>query len=87
MHNISALDALYEVDSPLTDVDKPANPVARLLEMAGNQANNAMCKLAYLAGIKNAPADDQYRQLDTTNLSTLLSSAQDAGYDVEIVKL
>ncbi|WP_287813703.1 XRE family transcriptional regulator [Pseudomonas sp.] len=87
MHNISVLNALYEVESPPADARESTHPVAHLLERVGNQAQDALCKLAYLAGIKNAPADDHYRQLDTTNLSTLLSSAREAGYDVEIVKL
>lgn len=50
-------------------------------------ASAAFDKLAYLAGIKNAPADDKYSQLNKSNLSELLSSAKQAGYDIEIVSL
>lgn len=52
-----------------------------------NAATAAFDKLAYLAGIKNAPADDKYAQLNTSSLSELLSSAKKAGYDIEIVNI
>ncbi|WP_241521570.1 hypothetical protein [Chimaeribacter arupi] len=52
-----------------------------------NAATAAFDKLAYLAGIKNAPADDKYAQLNTSSLSELMKSAKNAGYDIEVVNL
>ena len=37
------------------------------------------------AGIKNAPADDKYQKLNTSNLTSLLESAKLLGYDIEVV--
>ncbi|MBJ2119096.1 MULTISPECIES: XRE family transcriptional regulator [Proteus] len=48
---------------------------------------DALDKLAYLAGIKNAPADDKYLKLNTTNLDELKKSAKLLGYDIEIVSI
>ncbi|CRL62951.1 XRE family transcriptional regulator [Proteus vulgaris] len=48
---------------------------------------DALDKLAYLAGIKNAPADDKYLKLNTTNLDALKESAKLLGYDIEIVSI
>lgn len=50
-------------------------------------AKDAFDKLAYLAGIKNAPADDKYSKLNTSNLDSLLESANLLGYDIEIVSV
>ncbi|MFU9002997.1 XRE family transcriptional regulator [Proteus sp. TSJ240517] len=50
-------------------------------------AKDAFYKLAYLAGIKNAPADDKYSKLNTSNLDSLLESANLLGYDIEIVSV
>ncbi|MFS3860279.1 XRE family transcriptional regulator [Proteus mirabilis] len=50
-------------------------------------ATEALDKLAYLAGIKNAPADDKYLKLNTTSLDALLKSAKSLGYDIEVVGL
>lgn len=50
-------------------------------------AKDAFDKLAYLAGIKNAPADDKYSKLNTSNLDSLLESANSLGYDIEIVSI
>ncbi|HCT8174680.1 XRE family transcriptional regulator [Proteus mirabilis] len=50
-------------------------------------ATEALDKLAYLAGIKNAPADDKYLKLNTTSLDALLKSAKSLGYDIEVVSL
>ncbi|CRL64222.1 XRE family transcriptional regulator [Proteus penneri] len=44
-------------------------------------------KLAYLAGIKNAPADDKYLKLNTINLDELKKSAKLLGYDIEVVSI
>ncbi|WP_311748158.1 XRE family transcriptional regulator [Proteus penneri] len=48
---------------------------------------DALDKLAYLAGIKNAPADDKYLKLNTTNLDELKKSAKLLGYDIEIISI
>lgn len=48
---------------------------------------DALDKLAYLAGIKNAPADDKYLKLNTTNLDALKESAKLLGYDIETVSI
>lgn len=48
-------------------------------------ATETVDKLAYLAGIKNAPADDKYQKLNTSNLTSLLESAKLLGYDIEVV--
>ncbi|XOY30116.1 XRE family transcriptional regulator [Proteus cibi] len=50
-------------------------------------AKDAFDKLAYLAGIKNAPADDKYLKLNTSNLDSLIESAHSLGYDIEIVSI
>lgn len=50
-------------------------------------AKDAFDKLAYLAGIKNVPADDKYSKLNTSNLDSLLESANLLGYDIEIVSV
>lgn len=50
-------------------------------------AKDALDKLAYLAGIKNAPSDDKYSKLNTSNLDSLLESANLLGYDIEIVNV
>ncbi|MDC9751101.1 XRE family transcriptional regulator [Proteus mirabilis] len=50
-------------------------------------ATEALDKLAYLAGIKNAPADDKYLKLNTTSLDALLKNAKSLGYDIEVVSL
>lgn len=50
-------------------------------------AKDAFDKLAYLAGIKNAPADDKYSKLNISNLDSLLESANLLGYDIEIVSV
>ncbi|MCT6516430.1 MULTISPECIES: XRE family transcriptional regulator [Enterobacterales] len=52
-----------------------------------NVATDTLDKLAYLAGIKNAPADDKYLKLNTTNLDALLKSAKSLGYDIEVVSI
>ena len=50
-------------------------------------AKDALDKLAYLEGIKNAPSDDKYSKLNTSNLDSLLERANLLGYDIEIVNV
>ncbi|WP_019363128.1 hypothetical protein [Pseudomonas asplenii] len=88
MSKLSEIAALYR-QSPVvaenTEIEVEGNSFTELVLQTKKSASAAFDRLAYLAGIKSAPADDKYRLLDTSSLGGLLSSARRAGYDVEVV--
>ncbi|EYU16231.1 MULTISPECIES: hypothetical protein [Photorhabdus] len=88
MSNLSEIASLYK-QAPVVVEEKnvEGNSFTDMILQTKNAATAAFDKLAYLAGIKNAPADDKYAQLNTSSLSELLSSAKKAGYDIEIVNI
>ncbi|MCC8463315.1 MULTISPECIES: XRE family transcriptional regulator [Photorhabdus] len=88
MSNLSEIASLYK-QTPVVVEEKnvEGNSFIDMILQTKNAATAAFDKLAYLAGIKNAPADDKYAQLNTSSLSELLSSAKKAGYDIEIVNI
>ncbi|OWO81389.1 XRE family transcriptional regulator [Photorhabdus luminescens] len=88
MSKLSEIASLYK-QYPVVVEEKnvEGNSFTDMILQTKNAATAAFDKLAYLAGIKNAPADDKYAQLNTSNLSELLSSAKKAGYDVEVVNI
>lgn len=87
MNKLSEIASLYKKPPDIAEKNVEGNSFTDMILQTKNAASAAFDKLAYLAGIKNAPADDKYSQLNTSNLSELLNSAKQAGYDIEIVSL
>ncbi|MFT4271414.1 MAG: XRE family transcriptional regulator [Pantoea sp.] len=87
MKNIDNISNLYQNPPKEINKDLEGNSFTDMILQTKSVASAAFDKLAYLAGIKNAPADDKYAQLDTTNLSALLKSAEGLGYDIEVVNI
>jgi len=87
MIKLSEVARMYKDAPVIVDKDIETNVFTDMILQTRNATTAAIDKLAWLAGIKNAPADDKYAQLNTSNLCTLLSSAQEAGYDIEIVNI
>ncbi len=87
MSKLSEIASLYKTPPDVAEKSVEGNSFTDMILQTKNAASAAFDKLAYLAGIKNAPADDKYAQLNTSNLNELLSSAKKAGYDIEIVSL
>ncbi|WP_017906493.1 hypothetical protein [Pseudomonas asplenii] len=88
MSKLSEIAMLYRhppVAAGGADMEVEGNSFTELVLQTKKSASAAFDKLAYLAGIKSAPADDKYGRLDTSSLGSLLSSARQAGYDVEVV--
>lgn len=87
MSTLSEIAGLYKTPPDVAEKSVEGNSFTDMVLQTKSAASSAFDKLAYLAGIKNAPAGDKYSQLNTSNLSELLSSAKQAGYDIEIVNL
>lgn len=88
MNKISEIAKIYK-DTPiiLEDDNLKNNSFIDIVLNTTDVAVSAFDKLAYLAGIKNAPADDKYASLNMSNLNSFLDSAKEAGYDVEIISI
>lgn len=88
MTKISEIAKIYK-DTPiiLEDDNLKNNSFIDMVLNTTDVAVSAFDKLAYLAGIKNAPADDKYTSLNMSSLSSFLDSAKEAGYDIEIVAI
>ncbi|HIE5375135.1 TPA: XRE family transcriptional regulator [Proteus mirabilis] len=87
MDKLNDITQLY--NNPLKDVKHNIvnHRFTDMMLQTKTVATEALDKLAYLAGIKNAPADDKYLKLNTTSLDALLKSAKSLGYDIEVVSL
>lgn len=87
MSKINEVSRLYKSPKPAIENNVEGNSFTDMVLQTKSAATAAFDKLAYLAGIKNAPADDKYSQLNTSSLSELMKSAKSAGYDIEVVNL
>lgn len=87
MSKVNEIADLYKSPKNVDVKDVEGNSFTDMLLQTKSVATAAFDKLAYLAGIKNAPVDDKYAQLNTSNLSELMKSAKNAGYDIEIVNI
>ncbi|WNN46194.1 MULTISPECIES: XRE family transcriptional regulator [Winslowiella] len=87
MNTLSEVAKMYKHAPQVVDQEIDTNVFTDMILQTKNATTAAIDKLAYLAGIKNAPADDKYAKLNTSNLCSLLSSAKEAGYDIEIVNI
>ncbi|AJC64911.1 hypothetical protein [Dickeya zeae] len=87
MSKANDIASLYKTPKMVNSNGVEGNSFIDMLLQTKATASAAFDKLAYLAGIKNAPADDKYAQLNTSSLSELMESAKSAGYDVEIVSI
>lgn len=88
MNKQEEIAKLYKEQPSLIDgVEVQNNKFTNLMLKAKSTASEACDRLAYLAGIKNAPADNQYEKLDTSNIQSLIQSAKNAGYDIEVVAI
>ncbi|MBG3080783.1 XRE family transcriptional regulator [Proteus mirabilis] len=87
MDKLNDINQLY--NNPPKDVKHNIvnNHFTDMILQTKTVTTDALDKLAYLAGIKNAPADDKYLKLNTTNLDALKKSAKLLGYDIEIVSI
>lgn len=87
MSKANEIASLYKSPKAVDEKNIEGNGFTDMLLQTKTAAATAFDKLAYLAGIKNAPADDKYAKLDTSNLSELMKSAKIAGYDIEVVNI
>ncbi|XTZ39786.1 XRE family transcriptional regulator [Salmonella enterica] len=87
MNTLNEIVSLYKKKPIINEATTAGNSFTDMLLRTKSAATAAFDKLAYLAGIKNAPADDKYAQLNTSNLEELIKSAQQVGYDVEVVEI
>ncbi|MDV5139699.1 XRE family transcriptional regulator [Chimaeribacter arupi] len=87
MSKINDIANLYKTRPVVEEKNVEGNSFTDMIFQTKSAATAAFDKLAYLAGIKNAPADDKYAQLNTSSLSELMKSAKNAGYDIEVVNL
>lgn len=87
MNTLNEIVSLYKKKPIINEATTTGNSFTDMLLRTKSAATAAFDKLAYLAGIKNAPADDKYAQLNTSNLEELIKSAQQVGYDVEVVEI
>ncbi|WP_426151378.1 XRE family transcriptional regulator [Pseudomonas sp. DC3000-4b1] len=86
--NASEVAGFYEIAPKVNDaLAVQDNSFLELMRAAKDKVVDAGDRLAYLAGIKAAPLDEQYRKLDTTNLDTLLESARRAGFNAQIMSI
>ncbi|WP_462401715.1 XRE family transcriptional regulator [Pseudomonas sp. Marseille-QA0332] len=78
----------YEVQPTVSEARTVhANRFISLMETSKETVMHTYDKLAYLAGIKSAPLQDQYRTLDTSSLQSLLRSAKQAGFNAHVISL
>lgn len=87
MSKANEIASLYKSPKTIDEKNVEGNSFTDMLLQTKSVATAAFDKLAYLAGIKNAPVDDKYAQLNTSNLSELMKSAKSAGYDIEVVNI
>jgi hypothetical protein len=74
MTKLSEIVSLYKNPPDVAEKTVEGNGFTDMIFQTKHVATAAFDKLAYLAGIKNAPADDKYSQLNTSNLSALDTS-------------
>lgn len=87
MSTLNELASLYKTKPVTQEPHIQGNNFTDMILRKADLTEAAFDKLAWLAGIKNAPADAKYDTLDTSNLNELLVSARAAGYDVEVVNI
>ncbi|WP_272679950.1 XRE family transcriptional regulator [Providencia sp. PROV032] len=87
MSEIQNIARLYKSPKSVEVINAEGNSFTDMILQTKSVATVALDKLAYLAGIKNAPADDKYYQLNTSSLSELIKSTESAGYDIEVVNI
>lgn len=88
MNKLSEMASLYKAQPVFDEKSVVAGSAfTDMILQTKNAASAAFDKLAYLAGIKNAPEDSKYQDLDKTSLASLLRSARNAGYDVDVVSI
>lgn len=87
MNKVDQLTCLYKSPQNPIIQESISNDFTDILLQTKTVATATFDKLAYLAGIKNAPADDKYSKLNTTNLTALLESAKELGYDIEVMTI
>ena len=87
MNNSNNISLLYKNKPVEVEQNIASNSFTEMIFQTKTKttATETVDKLAYLAGIKNAPADDKYQKLNTSNLTSLLESAKLLGYDIEVV--
>lgn len=87
MRNFNDISLLYKNQPVEVEQNTESNPFTDMILQTKKTATEAFDKLAYLAGIKNAPADDKYSKLNTSNLNAFFESAKLLGYDIEIINV
>lgn len=87
MDELNQVSFLYKFPPKVIKQNIENNKLIEMFSQSKIIATEAFDKLAYLAGIKNAPTDKKYSQLDTSNVEALLKSAELLGYDIEILSI
>lgn len=78
----------YEVKPAVThDRAVRENRFITLMDTTREKVADTYDRLAYLAGIKSAAQEDQYRTLDTSSLPSLLRSAKEAGFNAQVINI
>ncbi|NBN74329.1 XRE family transcriptional regulator [Proteus sp. G2615] len=85
MNNSNNISLLYKNKPVEVEQNIASNSFTDMIFQTKTTATETVDKLAYLAGIKNVPADDKYQKLNTSNLTSFLESAKLLGYDIEVV--
>jgi len=88
MIKASDVASLYEVKPAVSDkLSVQENSFLRLMNVTKGRALGVYDRLAYLAGIKSAPLEDQYHSLDVSSLQALLMSAKKAGFSAQVLEI
>jgi hypothetical protein len=88
MIKASEVAEFYEVKPAVTDSQAVhPNSFISMMEAAKDTVAVTYDRLAYLAGIKAAPLEDQYKVLDTSSLKSLLQSAKQAGFNAQVITI
>lgn len=89
MSKIRSIMQLYKDTPEIKDnnLKVEENSLTALIGEVKSKAGETFDKLAYLAGIKNALLSESYEQLDKTNLSSLLSSAKNKGFELTVMSV
>ncbi|HIC7208945.1 XRE family transcriptional regulator [Burkholderia stabilis] len=82
---MNKIESLYKKQPVVSENATIGNAFTDMILQTKNVATATFDRLAYLAGIKSAPEDAKFQDLDKSNLAALLSSAKSAGYDIEVV--
>ncbi|MCT8249213.1 XRE family transcriptional regulator [Proteus vulgaris] len=85
MRKFNDVSLLYKSQPERVEQNTESHPFTDMILQT--KTTEVLDKLAYLAGIKNAPADDKYSKLNTSNLNALIESAKSLGYDIELVSV